>query len=329
MMKAIVYHRYGSPDVLRYQDIETPPVGDDHVRIKVRAASINPLDWHQMRGTPYIMRLSGGLRMPKWTQLGLDVAGHVEAVGKNVSQFKPGDEVFGAYIRAGALAEYACAPASALALKPSNVTFDQAAAVPVAALTALLGLRDKGHVQPGQRVLINGAAGGVGTFAVQIAKWLGAHVTGVCRQGNVETVRSIGADQVIDYTQQDFAASGERYDVLLDAVGNRSLFEFLRTLKPTGICILVTGPNGRVLGPLGRFVRAWALSPFVSRKLVPFMARPNKDDLPLLQALMRAGKVVPIIDRCYPLSDAPEAIRYLEAGHARGKVIITIGGTTA
>jgi NADPH:quinone reductase-like Zn-dependent oxidoreductase len=328
-MKAIVYHRYGSPDVLQYEDIEKPTVGDDQVLIKVRAASVNPLDWHYMRGKPYVMRISGGLRMPKATRLGVDVAGQVEAVGKNVTQFKPGDEVFGGYVRAWAFAEYACTPASALVMKPDNVTFEQAAAAPVAAFTALLGLRDKGQVQPGQKVLINGAAGGVGTFAVQIAKWLGANVTGVCSQGNVELVRSIGADHVIDYTQQDFTKGAQRYDVLLDAVGNHSLFACIRILNPKGICVVVTGPDGRWIGPLARFMRAWALSPFVSQKLIPFIARPTKEDLTILQELMRAGKVISVIDRCYRLSEVPEAIRYLETGHARGKVVITVGTTTA
>ena len=324
-MKAIVFHNYGSPDVLRYEDVEEPTAGDDQVLIKVRAASVNPFDWHCMRGTPYVMRIRGGLRKPKAARLGVDVAGQVEAVGRNVAQFKPGDEVFGAC--RGAFAEYACIPESALVIKPDNVTFEQAASVPVAAFTALQGLRDKGHLQPGQKVLINGASGGVGTFAVQIAKWFGADVTAVCSTGNVEMVRSIGADRVIDYTQQDFTRSGQRYDLIFDAVGNHSLLAGRRVLGSKGIYIVVSGPDGRWIGPLARFIEALVFSPFVSQNLVPFMAKRNKEDLTTMCELMETGKVTPVIGKRYRLSEAAEAIRYLETGHARGKVVVTVDQT--
>src|ERR1700733_273068 len=242
-MKAIVYHRYGSPDVLQWEEIEKPAPGDNEVLIRVRAASVNPLDWHFMRGMPYVVRIPAGLRKPKVTGLGVDVAGQVEAVGRNVTQLKPGDEVFGSCRRA--FAEYVCASDSSLVMKPDNVTFEQAASVPVAAFTALQGLRDKGHIQPKQKVLINGAAGGVGSFAVQIAKSFGADVTGVCSTRNVGMVRSIGADQVIDYTQEDFTKSGQRYDLLFDAVGNHSLFACRRVLTPKGVLIMAGGEGGR------------------------------------------------------------------------------------
>jgi NADPH:quinone reductase-like Zn-dependent oxidoreductase len=252
------------------------------------------------------------------------VAGQVEAVGRNETQFKPGDEVFGGCLGLGAFAEYVCAPESVLVMKPDNLTFEQAASVPIAAFTALQALRDKGQVQPGQRVLINGAAGGVGTFAVQIAKSLGADVTGVCSTRNVDMVRSLGADRAIDYTQEDFTKSGQRYDVILDCVGNHSLSACRHVLNPKGICIVVTGPDGRWLGPLARFIAALALSPFVSQKLVPLIAKISKEDLAILRELSLAGKVTPVIDRRYKLSEVPEAIRYLEEGHARGKVVITL-----
>ena len=252
-MKAAVNRRYGPPDVVQIEDVEKPAPKDDEVLIKVRAASVNPLDWHGMRGKPYVMRLLGGLRKPKRPRLGVDVAGQVEAVGKNVTRFKPGDDVFGCWLGLWTFAEYACVPEPALVIKPDNLTFEQAAAVPVAAFTALQGLRDKGHIQPGQKVLINGAAGGVGTFAVQIAKWLGADVTGVCSTRNVDMVRSLGADRVIDYTQEDFTKSGpedgQRYAVILDAVGNRSLSAYRRVLNPKGICVIAAGPDGRWLRP--------------------------------------------------------------------------------
>src|SRR5664279_3229027 len=273
-MKAIVYYNYGPPDVLKYEEIEKPTAGDDEVLVRVRAASVNPLDWHFMRGTPYFVRLMTGLRRPKVTRLGVDVAGQVEAVGRNVTQFKPSDEVFGTC--RGAFAEYACTSESALVMKPDNVTLEQAASVPIAAFTALQGLRDKGQIQPGHRVLINGAAGGVGTFAVQIAKSFGADVTGVCSTRNVDMVRSLGADQVIDYTQQDFTKSGQRYDIVLDCVGNHSFSEWRRILNPKGIFVGVGAPPDAPLSRLlAGLVGALVQSLFVSQKLAVFMARVN------------------------------------------------------
>ncbi len=326
-MKAVVYTNYGSPDVLEIRDIKKPVPNDDQVLIKVRAASINPLDWHFMEGTPYIMRAIGvGLRKPKDPRLGVDYAGTVEAVGKNVTQFKPGDEVLGG--KSGAFAEYVCARADrAIVLKPANITFEQAASVPIAAITALQGLRDKGKIQPGQKVLINGASGGVGTFAVQIAKSFGADVTGVCSTRNLDMVRSLGADHVIDYTKEDFTKSGQRYDLILDNVGTQPLSGFRRALQPKGICVMIGGggPNdGGLIGPLGRPVKALLLSPFISQKMGMLVAELNKKDLTILGDLMQSGKVTPVIDRTYPLSKIAEAIRYLEQGHARGKVVITV-----
>lgn len=321
-MKAIVYRNYGSPDVLQCEEIERPIAGDDEVLIKVRAASVNPADWHVMRGAPYFVRLMTGLRKPKITRLGGDVAGQVEAVGSNVTQFKPGDEVFG--MCRGAFAEYACASESAVIMKPHNVTFEQAASVPLAAVVALQALRHKGQIRPGQKVLINGAAGGIGTFAVQIAKSFGAEVTGVCSARNVEMVRSIGADRVIDYTQEDFTKDGRRYDVILDSVGNHSLFACRRILNPKGIYIVNGGPEGRWLGPLTRSIKAVLLSRFVSQSLVMFLAKRSRADLITLQELLESGEVTPVIDRRYMLHEVPDAIRYLEEGHARGKVIITL-----
>src|SRR5664280_1303898 len=322
-MKAIVYYNYGPPDVLKYEEIEKPTAGDDEVLVRVRATSVNPLDWHFMRGTPYFVRIMTGLRRPKVTRLGVDVAGQVEAVGRNVTQFKPSDEVFGSC--RGAFAEYACTSESALVMKPDNVTLEQAASVCVAALTALQGLRDKGHIQPGQRVLINGAAGGVGTFAVQIAKWFGADVTGVCSTRNVDMVRSIGADRVIDYTQEDFTKSGQRYDLILDCVGNHSLSACRRILNPKGIHIAVGGPSGPwMIGPLASAITAAVLSRFASQKLVMVLMRRSKEDLTIMHALMKAGKVTPVIDKHYRLSEVPNAIGYLEEGHARGKIVITL-----
>ena len=319
-MKAIVYHDYGSPDVLKWEEVAKPIPGDDEVLIRVRAASVNPLDWHFMRGSPRIVRLMTGLGKPKITRLGVDVAGQVEVVGRNVTQLSPGDEVFGSC--RGAFAEYACTSESALAIKPGNVTFEKAASVPIAAFTALQGLRDQGKVQPGQKVLINGAAGGVGTFAVQIAKSFGADVTGVCSTRNVDMVRSIGADRVIDYTREDFTKGGQRYDLLFDCVGNHSLSACVRVLNPKGIYIPVGGSGDSIIGPV---LRKLVLSPFVSQNLVMFfLARPNKQDLTAMCELMAAGKVTPVIDRRYSLSEVSEAIRYLEEGHARGKVVITM-----
>jgi len=319
-MKAIVCRNYGSPDVLKYEEIEKPTAGDDEVLIKVRAASVNPRD-RLFRGTSYIVRILTGMRKPKDTRLGVDLAGQVEAVGRNVTEFKPGDEVFGSC--RGAFAEYACTSESALVVKPENVTFEQAASVSVAARTALQGLRDKGHIQPGQKVLINGAAGGVGTFAVQIAKSFGADVTGVCSTRNVEMVRSIGADRVIDYTQENFTKLGQRYDIIFDCVGNHSLSACRRVLDPNGICVIAGGPS-KVWIVLTRAFKALVLSRFVSQKFVMFIARRSKEDLTIMHDLMAAGKVTPVIDKRYRLSEVPEAIRYLEEGHARGKVVITV-----
>jgi NADPH:quinone reductase-like Zn-dependent oxidoreductase len=323
-MKAAVCTRYGPPDVVQIKDVEKPVPKDDEVLIKVRAASLNPADWHMKRGKPYIMRLMTGLRKPKDTRLGFDVAGQVEAVGRNVTQFKPGDEVFGSC--RGAFAEYSCASESALVKKPHNVTFEQAAAVPLAAYTALQGLRDKGKLQPGQKVLINGAAGGVGTFTVQIAKWFGADVTGVCSTRNVDMVRSIGADRVIDYTQEDFTKNGQSYDLIFDLVANHSLTAARRALEPKGIYV-GAGVLGRasLTGILTRLIAAPLLSRFVSQKVVMLLARRSKEDLVVMHELMKSGKVTPVIDKCYSLSQVPEAIRYLEEKHARGKVVIILG----
>jgi NADPH:quinone reductase-like Zn-dependent oxidoreductase len=321
-MRAIVYRRYGPPGVLRCEDVEKPAPGDDEVLIKVRAASVNPRDWHCMRGSPYIARLQFGLRKPKAPWLGLDVAGEVEAVGGNVRRLKPGDEVFG--VCHGAFAEYACTSENDVVLKPENVTFEQAASVPVAAFTALQALRDKGRIQPGQTVLINGAAGGVGTFAVQIAKSFGADVTGVCSTRNVERVRSIGADWIIDYTQEDFTRSGQRYDLILDCVGNHSLAACRRVLNPRGIYIIVGAPDGRWISPLPRALQALVMSRLGSQSLVMLIAKRSSEDLAILLELLESGKVIPVIDRRYKLEEVPEAIRYLEAGHARGKLVITV-----
>ena len=322
-MRAIVYCDYGLAN-LKLEDVEKPVPNDDQVLVKVRAASVNPYDWHFIEGTPYLMRAMGvGLRKPKDTRLGVDFAGTVEAVGKNVTQFKPGDEVFGG--RGGAFAEYVCPRADrAVALKPANITFEQAASVNIAGITALQALRDKGKVQAGQKVLINGASGGVGTFAVQIAKSFGAAVTGVCSTRNVDLVRSIGADQVVDYSKEDFTKSTQRYDLILDNVGNHSLSELRRVLNPTGKYIMVGGPAGRWIDPLPRAFSLLVFSRFVSQGMRMFLAELNKQDLTILRDLMQAGKVTPVIDRRYRLSEVPAAIRYLEAGHARGKVVITV-----
>jgi NADPH:quinone reductase-like Zn-dependent oxidoreductase len=319
-MKAIVYHTYGSPDVLEYEDTPKPTPTDDQVLIRVRAAALNPID-RMFRGTPYLIRLMTGLRKPKEIRFGRDVAGQVEAVGRNVTRFKPGDAVFGSCH--GACAEYACGAESALALKPHNVTFEQAAAVPVAGYTALQGLRDKGRIHPGQQVLINGAAGGVGTFAVQVAKSFGAEVTGVCSTRNVDLVRSLGADHVVDYTREDFTRGTIAYDLLFDCVGNRSLSAFRRVLQPKGIGILVGAPHNVWL-ILARVLAATVLSRLVGQTFVMFMAKLSKEDLIVIAGLMEAGKVKPVIDRSYPLAEVPDAMRYLEEGHARGKIVITV-----
>jgi len=325
-MKAITYCNYGLGN-LKLEDVEKPVPNDDQVLVKVRAASVNPYDWHFVEGTPKIMRMMGvGLRKPKDTRLGVDFAGTVEAVGKNVTQFKPGDDVFGG--KGGAFAEYVCRRAEgAVALKPANITFEQAASVNIAGITALQGLRDKGKVQPGQKVLINGASGGVGTFAVQIAKSYGADVTGVCSTRNLELVRSLGADHVIDYTKENFAKSEQRYDVILDNVPNHSLSECRRILTPKGKYVMIGGggPNeGRWIGPFGRVIHTLLLSPFISQQMGMMMADANQKDLTVLADMMQSGKVKPVIDRTYKLSEVPQAIRYLEQGHARGKVIISV-----
>ena len=317
-MKAIVYTEYGSPDVLQVKDVEKPAPTDNEVLLKVHAASANPADWHLMRAEPFLARLANGLLKPKNTKLGADVAGQVEAVGGNVTQLQVGDDVFGEMplTELGGFAEYVCAPEELLALKPARMTFEQAAAVPLAAFTALQGLRDKGQIQPGQRVLINGASGGVGTFAVQIAKSFGTEVTGVCSTHNLDMVRSIGADHVIDYTQTDFTQTGQRYELIFDAVGNRSVSDYKRALSHNGICSVAGFTS------LSRLFRIMLLG----GKKVGMMktAKANKEDLVFIKELLEAGKVVPVIDRCYPLAETAEAIRYLETGHARGKIIITV-----
>jgi NADPH:quinone reductase-like Zn-dependent oxidoreductase len=324
-MKAIVYHDFGSPDVLRLEEIDRPVPDDDQMLVKVRAASVNPLDWHFMEGTPYFGRLASfGLLAPKVTRLGTDFAGTVEAVGKNITQFKPGDEVFGG--RTGSFAEYVCVRQDrAVALKPANLTFEQAAAAPIAALTALQALRDKGHVKAGQKVLINGASGGVGTFAVQIAKAYGAEVTGVCSTRNLELVRSLGADHVIDYTREDFTRNGEHYDLIVDNVSTHSVSDYRRAMSPHGVLVIIGSATvGHWFGWLETPLEAWMLSPFMSQKFGMMLAELNKDDLAVLGGLMQSGKVTPAIDRTYKLNETAEALRYLETGHARGKVVLTI-----
>ena len=323
LMNAIVYRCYGSPDVLELEEIEKPTPADNEVLVKVHAASVNPLDWHYMRGSPYIMRLGTGLGAPEDANLGVDFAGTVESVGESVKQFKPGDEVFGG--ASGAFAEYVTVGADrALVPKPVNMTFEQAASVPIAAITALQALRDKGKIKPGQKVLINGASGGVGTFAVQIAKSFGAEVTGVCSTRNLEMVRSIGADHVIDYTQDDYTKSGQRYDLIVDMVGNHSLLANRRALEPNGIFVIIGGPKGNWLSPLMGPIKAMMLSPFVGQEFVMLMAKMRKDDLATLGDLMQEGKVTPVIDRRFRLNEVPAAVRYSEEGHARGKIVINL-----
>ena len=325
-MRAVVYCDYGTPDVLTIAQIEKPVPQDTQVLVRVKAASVNPVDWHMMRGTPYVMRLGSGLRKPAVTRTGVDFAGVVEAVGRQVSRFKVGDEVFGG--RTGSLADYIVVSEDrAIVLKPATVTFDQAAAVGVAGLTALQGIRDRGQVTKGQRVLINGASGGVGTFAVQIAKYLGAEVTAVCSTRNVELVRSLGADHVIDYTREDFTTRGRRYDVMLDNVGNRPVSACRRVIVANGKYVLVGGggpDDHRIIGPLGRALSLYAVSPFVRQQLGMFIAELNRDDLDWFAGAMQSGNVTPVIDRRYPLAQAADAMRYLETGRARGKVIVTM-----
>jgi NADPH:quinone reductase-like Zn-dependent oxidoreductase len=326
-VKAIVYEQYGSPDVLKLSELDRPAVTDDGVLVRVHAASVNPVDWHTMTGTPYLVRMQAGLRKPKSEQLGVDFAGTVEEVGKDVTQFRPGDEVFGA--RNGSLAEYVCVREErGVVQKPAGVTFEQAAAVAVAAISALQGLRDKGKIQSGQRVLINGASGGVGSFAVQIAKSFEAEVTAVCSTRNVDTARSTGADHVIDYTQEDFTRNGQGYDLILDVAGNRSWSDYKRVLDGKGSLVVVGGPKGnRWIGPMSQALKLRLGSIGGSRRVVaPFLAKINKADLVVLQKLLEAGTVTPVIDRQYALSEAAEAFRYLGEGHARGKIVVTVGG---
>lgn len=322
-MKAVVYRCYGGPEVLKVEDIEKPTPKDDELLIKVHAASANPLDWHYMRGTPYIMRMDAGTGKPTSTRLGVDYAGTVEAVGKNITRFKPGDEVFG--VKKGAFAEYVAVPSERpMVLKPANVSFEQAAAVPIAAITALQALRDKGHVQAGQKVLVNGASGGVGTFAVQIAKAMGAEVTGVCSARNAEMVRSIGADHVIDYAKEDFTQGQQQYDVIIDNVGSHSYLDYRKAMTPDGTLVIVGAVDkGEWLGAMTGPIKAKMLSPFVSQKFEFFLADVTNEDLAYLSELMQSGKLTPVIDKRYKLSETAAAIAYLEEGHARGKVIIT------
>jgi NADPH:quinone reductase-like Zn-dependent oxidoreductase len=322
-MKAIVQDTYGSADVLRLEDIDTPVVGDGDVLVRVLAASVFIGDWHIMTGLPLVFRMVSGIRAPKVRVRGQDVAGRVEAVGKDVTRFGPGDDVFGTCD--GAFAEFATARANKVAPKPANLTFEQAATVPTTGSTALQALRDVGRVRPGQSVLIIGAAGGVGSFAVQIAKAFGGHVTGVCSTEQVELVRSIGADDVIDYTRDDFAQTGRRWDLILDIAGARSVSHLRRALAPRGTLVIVGGEGGgRWLGGIDRQLRAHMLSPFVSQKLGTFVSTSKGEDLVALKELIEAGKVTPVIGQTYPLSEVPEAFRRLEKGHARGKVVITV-----
>jgi NADPH:quinone reductase-like Zn-dependent oxidoreductase len=321
-MKAILFSKYGSPDVLQLAEVEKPVPNDDQVLVKVVVASANPLDWHRMRGEPFIARLDGGLRKPKDPKLGADIAGIVEAVGKNVAAFKPGDQVFGE-IGSGSFAEYACTHEKNLVLKPANVSFEAAAAAPVVGLTALQGLRDHGKIHAGQKVLINGAAGGIGTFAVQLARSYGTEVTGVCSTRNLEMVCSIGADHIVDYTREDFTRTGQQYDLIYDAIGNRSVSDYRRALRANGTCVIAGFTS------LSRLFEHMILGPVTSRnndRKVGLMgvANPNQEDLLCIQELLATGKVAPVIDRCYPLRETAGAIRYLETLHARGKVIITI-----
>lgn len=321
-MKAIQFHRYGSPDVLELMEVEKPVPNENQVLVKVIAASANPLDWHRMRGAPFIARIGEGFRKPKNPKLGADIAGRVEAVGKNVTEFKPGDEVFGA-IGSGSFAEYACAREKSFALKPTNVSFEEAAAAPVVGYTALQGFHHAGGVREGQTVLVNGAAGGIGTFAVQYAKSCGAEVTGVCSTRNLNLVRSIGADHVIDYTREDFTRPRQQYDLIYDAIGNRSAFALRRTLRPGGVCVIAGFTSLALL--FGNMALGPIVSKFGDKKVDGMgMSNADKQDLLFIKELLETGKVVSVIDRCYPLSETAEAIRYLEQGHARGKVIVKV-----
>ena len=324
-MQAIVRDRYGSPDVLDLQEVEMPELADDGVLVRVRAASVNPVDWHDVTGTPWIARPVTGLRGPKGSRLtGRDFAGTVEAVGKDVTDLHPGDDVFGGKSGGGSFAEYVSVPME-VARKPANLTFEEAAAVPVAALTALQGLRDHGQLRPGQKVLVNGASGGVGTFAVQIAKALGAEVTAVCSTRNVEQARSLGADRVIDYTREDFTRSGEHYDLILDVAGTKSWSRYRRVLKPDGTLVMVGAPkSSRLLGPLGHIARVRLAAWRGSQKAVFFVAKFNKPDLDALRDLLESGNVKPVVEKRYELGEVADALRYLGEGHAQGKIVINI-----
>ena len=323
-MKAVVYSEYGGPDVLRHIDVETPEPKDDEILVRVRAAALNPLDWHFVRGMPYPLRLAtGGLRKPRpRSRVALDYSGTVAAVGRNVTGFTVGDAVFGG--QRGTLAEYVTVPVKDAVRKPENITFEQAGGAFLAGLTALQAIRDVARVQPGQKVLINGAAGGIGTFAVQIAKTLGAEVTGVQSTRNMELVRSLGADHVIDYTQDDFTKTGERYDAIFDNVCNHSILNIRRVLKPRARYVGNSGGTVESGLQVGRMLESLIVGPFISQKSPLLLTKPNKADLQTLADLIEAGKVTPVIDRCYPLADAAAAMRHLETGHARGKVVITV-----
>jgi NADPH:quinone reductase-like Zn-dependent oxidoreductase len=326
-VKAIVRDTYGSPDVLELTDIDKPEPADEEVLVRVHAASVNPADWHFLRGAPYIARMQFGLRKPKDRVLGCDVAGHIEALGKDVTMLKPGEEVFGSSFMhgLGAFAEWVCISEDLLAPKPAALSFEQAAAVPLAASTALQGLRDHGQLEPGHKVLIIGASGGVGTFAVQIAKSFDAEVSGVCSTRNVQMVRSLGADHVIDYTQEDFTHSGHNYDLIFQLAGTLSPSECRSALSTNGTLVMSSGESeGRWIGPVERVIKALVLSPFVSQKMASFTVKPNREDLQLLKQFIEEGTLTPVIDRTYPLAQLPEAIRYLEEGHARGKVLISV-----
>lgn len=322
-MQAIVYTRYGPPEVLQLKEVAIPTPRENEVLVKVHAASVNAADWHLLTADIFLVRLMMGLRKPRKTILGADIAGRVEAVGRSVQQFRPGDEVFGDVFErgSGGFAEYVVAPESALALKPANLTFAQAAAAPLAAMTALQGLRDHGHIRPGQKVLINGASGGVGSFAVQIARALGAEVTAVCSTRNMDMARSLGADQVIDYTKADFTRSGQQYDLILAVNGYHSLAAYKRALTPRGMCVTVGGAPAQMFQAL--LLGAW-MSERGGKQLRSFTAKANQKDLLILKALLEAGTVVPVIEKCYPLRETPEALRHLGAGHARGKIVITV-----
>jgi NADPH:quinone reductase-like Zn-dependent oxidoreductase len=323
-VKAIVQSVYGSADVLQLGDIDRPAVGDDDVLVRVRAAGLHRGDWHVMTGLPYMLRVVGfGLRAPKVRVRGIDVAGTVESVGRNVTEFRAGDDVFGTC--EGAFAEYACAPQGNLAHKPASLTFEQAAVIPTSAFAALQALRDRGGIQSGHKVLIVGAAGGVGIFAVQIARAFGAEVTGVCSTPKMDMVRSLGADHVIDYTGEDFSRSDRRYDLILDTGGSRSLSDLRRVLRPGGTLVLVGGEGGnRVLGGTTKWIQALLVAPFVGQRMQPLATTPNKQDLLLLKDLVQAGKIRPVIDRTFALCDVPDAFRYLEQGQSRGKIVITV-----